>query len=261
MKTKLRSPINVPIRRRAGQSAAEKRDALLETAAERAVFPVATILIVIVMELVRRVGGGQTPLTMFFVLLGLSIAYAAWQLVRTRREVRMWTLGEQGERYVGQILDREMPAHGYRVYHDLQVRKKGRMMNIDHLLVGPNGVFLIEDKTWSKPERGQSVIKCDGKVVFRNDVAYRKPVVEAFALAKEANAYLHSLTGRSYPVKPVLVFVGWYNQAENRHDSPLLVLSEKVLASFLPRHRPQTIPSEGDIRLLVAKLDAAVETS
>lgn len=259
MRTKLRSPINVMIRRRAGQSAAEKRDALVETAAERAVFPVATILLVIVVELVRRIGGGRMSLTMLFGLLVLSVAYAAWQFVRTRREVGKWTLGEQGERYVGQILDREMSAHGYRVYHDLQIRKKGRTMNIDHLLVGPNGVFLIEDKTWSKPDRGQSVVKYDGKVVLKNGVAYRKPVVEAFALAKEANAYLHSLTGRSYPVKPVLVFVGWYNQAENRHDSPLLVLSEKVLARFLPRHRPQTIPSEGDIRLLVAKLDAAEE--
>ena len=256
-KDRFRSPINTPIRRRAGQSAAERRDLLIETCLERAMLPVLSIIPLIVAECLHRIDSRPIPFPFLFSLLACAIGFAYLHLRRTRREVRKWTLGEQGERYVGQILDREMPRFGYKVYHDIQIKKKGRMMNVDHLLVGENGVFLIEDKTWSKPERGQTVVKYDGNAVLKNGVPYRKPVIEAFALAKETNSYLHSITGRSYPVKPLLVFVGWYNQAENRHDSPLLLLSEKALASFLPRHKPKQVPTKDDLRLLAAKLDAA----
>lgn len=252
-----RSPIDgVVIRRQAGQSASAKAGALIENMAACVVFPFAVVLFTLFADLFRRANGHFGVLGFAF-LFALAAAFSVWQYFKRRDAIRHWLMGADGERYVGQILDREMASRGYRVYHDIQIRKGRRQMNIDHLLVGPNGVFLIEDKTWSKPRKGQTVVKFDGRIIYKNGVPTKAPVTEAFALAKEANAYIKGLSGVSVPVKPVLVFVGWYNEAENRHDSPLLVLSEKVLPNFLQNHRPQQVPSIQELRLVSAKLDAA----
>lgn len=252
-----RSPIEgVAIRRQAGQSASAKAEALIENMAAIVLFPFAVVVFTLIAEFMRR-ADGHLGVKGFVVLFMLAAAFSVWQYFKRRDAIRRWLMGANGERYVGQVLDREMTSRGYRVYHDIQIRKGRRQMNIDHLLVGPNGVFLIEDKTWSKPTKGQTVVKFDGKLIFKNGVPTKAPVVEAFALAKEANAYIKGLSGVSVPVKPVLVFVGWYNEAENRHESPLLVLSEKVLPNFLQNHRPQQVPTVQELRLVAAKLDAA----
>lgn len=258
-KRDLRSPIEgVKIRRQAGQSASAKADALAENLAALVMLPIFTVMLLALFELMRRMGSGISW-TGILVLAVLAVCISAVIFVRRRHRIGTWLLGAMGERVVGQILDREMPPKGYRVYHDIQIRKGRRTMNIDHLILGDNGVFLIEDKTWSKPLKGQTVVRFDGRRVYRNDVPDERPVKEAFALAKEANAYIKDLSGVSVPVKPVLVFVGWYNQAENRHDSPILVLSEKGLPNFIKNHRPQKIPTVQELRLVAAKLDAANE--
>jgi len=253
----LRSPIEgVVIRRLAGQSAAAKADALAENLAFRVVWPIATVFLLGIVELMRRMGTGLS-FSYFALLVALAVCASTLLLLKGRRKVATWSMGACGERIVGQNLDREMPSRGYKVYHDIQIRKGRRTMNIDHLLVGPNGVFLIEDKTWSKPMKGQTIVHFDGRCVYRNGVPDMRPVKEAFALAREANSYIKSLTGVSVPIKPVLVFVGWYNQADNHHDSRLLVLSEKVLPDYIKNHQPQCVPSERDLRLIIAKLDVA----
>ena len=246
-----RSPIeSMHVRRQAGQSAQAKADELCNEHALRTVMPVVIVLLAWLCSFAGTWG--------WLCMLITAILYSVWGWSRRQKEICHWQRGADGERCVGQILDREMPQLGYKVYHDIQVKKNKRKMNIDHLVVGSNGVFLIEDKTWSKPLKGQTVIRCDGTYIYREDMPgkrYSKPVTEAFALAKEANAYLRSLTGESYPVKPVLVFVGWYNYADNRNDSPILVLNERALSSFIPKHRLSSSVDLRSLTLLTTKLD------
>jgi hypothetical protein len=63
-------------------------------------------------------------------------------------------LGRDGERAVGRTLER-LVADGYHVFHDIV----GPNWNIDHLMIGPGGIFTIETKTRSKLERGHAVIR------------------------------------------------------------------------------------------------------
>ena len=129
------------------------------------------------------------------------------------------------------------------------------MLNIDHVLIGKNGVYLVETKAWRKPEKGSPEIE------YKNGVLYRagqkvddRPVREALGLAKEARHLFYDLTGRKYFVKPILVFAGWYHRVDMTHNSPVLFLNEKRISSFLPKHNPKCIPSADDIALLRAKL-------
>ena len=47
---------------------------------------------------------------------------------------------------MGQLLE-NLRADGARVFHDLV----GEGLNIDHVVVSPHGIFVLETKTWSKP--------------------------------------------------------------------------------------------------------------
>jgi Nuclease-related domain len=56
--------------------------------------------------------------------------------------------GATGEEQVGGLLDR-MPDHGWQVIHDASLGKG----NVDHILIGPPGVFTIETKSHPGPVR------------------------------------------------------------------------------------------------------------
>jgi hypothetical protein len=53
-----------------------------------------------------------------------------------------WMRGAASEEAVGGVLD-ELASDGYVVRHDLEQRSEG---NVDHLVSGPTGVFMIETK-------------------------------------------------------------------------------------------------------------------
>jgi hypothetical protein len=78
-------------------------------------------------------------------LLGLAAAAGAWWRLRFRPspETLAWQRGAAGERHVARLLD-PLVEHGWAVHHDLRV--PGSQANIDHLLVGPPGVFVVDAK-------------------------------------------------------------------------------------------------------------------
>jgi len=66
---------------------------------------------------------------------------------RLLRSAEMYERGGDGERVVGAILD-QLRQEGWAVFHD--VRWPGRpRANLDHVIVGPPGVFVIDAKNWS----------------------------------------------------------------------------------------------------------------
>ncbi len=75
---------------------------------------------------------------------------ARWQREKAERLLRsaeMWERGGDGEQAVGVILD-QLRAEGWEVFHD--VRWPGRpRANLDHVAIGPTGVFVIDAKNWS----------------------------------------------------------------------------------------------------------------
>lgn len=69
------------------------------------------------------------------------------QLDHAERAERAWAAGAEGEARVAQILD-ELQLQGWKALHD--VRWPGRpRANLDHLLVGPGGVIVIDAKNWT----------------------------------------------------------------------------------------------------------------
>jgi Nuclease-related domain len=81
-------------------------------------------------------------------LVGLAVAVlVGWRLrFRPSEQACTWQRGAQGERRTGRLLDR-LPRDGFVVFHDLAV--PGSPANVDHLVIGPTGVFVIDSKQWT----------------------------------------------------------------------------------------------------------------
>ena len=81
-------------------------------------------------------------------LAGLLVAtLVGWRLrFRPSEQVRAWQRGAAGERRTARLLDR-LTRDGYVVFHDLAVPDSSA--NVDHLVIGPTGVFVIDSKQWT----------------------------------------------------------------------------------------------------------------
>ncbi|PTN31763.1 nuclease-related domain-containing protein [Desulfonatronum sp. SC1] len=95
----------------------------------------------------------------FYLPFALFYGFGLYRMnfhINQRRNAR---LGFEGEMAVGQELN-QLLANGYNVFHDYPAGK----FNIDHVLVGPAGVFAVETKARSKPTTGDG--KADAKVFY-----------------------------------------------------------------------------------------------
>jgi Nuclease-related domain len=81
-------------------------------------------------------------------LVGLVMAALIGWRVRFRpsEQARTWQRGATGERHTARLL-RRLARDGFVVFHDLAV--PGSPANVDHLVIGPSGVFVIDSKQWT----------------------------------------------------------------------------------------------------------------
>lgn len=112
-------------------------------------------------------------------------------------EGEAWRRGALGERMAAAEMSRLGPA--WRSLHAIPVGAKGS--DIDHLLVGPGGVFTVNTKNhW------RSKVWCGGHTVIVN--GQKQPYVRNSTYeAKRAAKILSAACGRPIPVRPLLVFV------------------------------------------------------
>ncbi|MDW3214975.1 MAG: nuclease-related domain-containing protein [Ilumatobacteraceae bacterium] len=66
---------------------------------------------------------------------------------RLQREAEKWERGAEGERRIAAVLDR-LPTE-YVVFHDLQLPNS--KANVDHLVIGPTGIWAVDSKNYSNP--------------------------------------------------------------------------------------------------------------
>jgi hypothetical protein len=173
------------------------------------------------------------PHPLFFSLVaGLGIIYAIFKTRRSWKRLQSMKLGRDGERAVGQYLEQVREA-GARVFHDIV----GKDFNLDHVVLSTKGFFVVETKTWSKPARGDAKITYDGEAIRANGQTHdRDPIKQAISQAAWLRDLLKESTGRSFPVKPVIVFPGWYvDSAATRGAKArgVWLLNPKVLTAFI----------------------------
>jgi hypothetical protein len=137
----------------------------------------------------------------------------------------------------------------------------GKGFNVDHVVICEKGIYTIETKTYSKSSSGKSIIHFDGETIKVNGKLMERDAVEqAKSQAYWIGEVLQESTGKSLPVKPVVVFPGWYvERAKGKDTTALWVLNPKALPSFIG-NEPQRIATE-DVKLVAYHLSRYIRTS
>lgn len=141
-------------------------------------------------------------LAICYILMMTLLSLRFYRLFRHRQDLY---LGLDGELAVGQELNLLM-LDGYRVFHDFPADS----FNIDHIVIGPNGVFAVETKGRPKPVKGDVNIIYDGEGLKFPTHYESEPLEQAKRQATWLAKWLTSAVGSQVAVKPVLAFPGWY---------------------------------------------------
>ena len=169
-------------------------------------------------------------------------------MIRTRANYR---LGYDGERYVGEELSR-LIGLGFEIFHDVPFDG----FNIDHVVVGPRGVFVVETKTRRKKlndeGRKEFKVQFDGKNLQWSWGADSHGIEQAKNNAKTLSGWLNSATGKTVWVTPILTLPGWLVELKTPTDG-LFVLNPKQIYQACAS-QSESLP-ETQIRQICHQLD------
>jgi Nuclease-related domain len=132
------------------------------------------------------------------VVGGLAAIVAGWGLrFRASPDAVAWRRGAVGERRTARLLA-PLERHGWAVLHDLAV--PGSRANLDHLVIGPGGVFVIDSKHY----RGRLQLDLSGQLWHG-----RYPLGPALrALSFEADQAAQVLPDPGVAVVPIVAVHG-----------------------------------------------------
>ena len=161
--------------------------------------------------------------------------------MKAKAKLKPLRQGRDGEKAVGQYLEK-LRTHGAQVFHDIP--SKG--FNLDHVVIMNTGIYVIETKTYSKPDKGEAKIVFDGETVKLNgNKANNKPINQVKAAANWLGEILEESTGKKFSVKPVVVFPGWYIESTKKaKSSGIWVLNPKALPTFIGNSNKQLDPED-----------------
>ena len=252
-KRKLKSPIKDKPLRNPGQTLDEKiEEFIIDIASKYIMMPSMMILFAVLEWMQWYFKQPYNPwLYTFFAFV--SIIYSALGLFKSSKEAKSLKQGRDGEKAVGQYLD-NLREQGAKVFHDIP----GDKFNIDHAVICKSGVYAIETKTYSKPDKGESVILFDGKKLLFNGMQETdKPVIQAVAASNWLSGLIEQSTRLKFKVKPVIVFPGWFIQATSEaKTSAVWVLNPKGLPCFLSNAKEQL--SDEQVKLIAFHLSRYV---
>jgi hypothetical protein len=144
---------------------------------------------------------------------------APWRIVK-------WHVGAEGERRTEKCLER-LRRQGWYVAHDLP-NGDG---NIDHVAIGPGGVFLLDTKVWG----GVVTIDDDGVPTVTPpdtpDEAWSKPELAGY-MRRVAMEYSNDLRKRTHIrrwVQPVVVFWSPFDEGVKEAGGVIFVHGDKVV--------------------------------
>jgi hypothetical protein len=241
-KTISRSPLKEPLLRLPGQSIDEQMDRLFQgKVLNYALFALCFFLLAM-FAWIQAFSKSRINPWLISIVAGPVIAYCAVRFWQSAKEMKRLRLGRDGERAVAEQLD-IVKRQGAIVFHDLLADG----FNLDHVILSTRGAFVVETKTHSKPIKGSPSVTFDGKTILVNGFKpKRDPVAQVQGNARWLAEMLRASTGKEFPVRPVVLFPGWFVESPSRGCS-VWVLNPKALPSFI-QHEPVQI-KESDLHL------------
>ena len=172
----------------------------------------------IMLALVLTLQRPHRVVVIFFFLISAVIGVLAHQILRPLiRKRAAYRLGFHGERFVAEELNQLM-SDEFRVFHDVPFGT----YNMDHVLVGPTGVFVVETKTKRKrmAHGGEKhKVLFDGTRLNFPDGRWDTEALDQVRLNKKSlSQWLSSSTGIPIATEAILTIPGWWVERKGRAD-------------------------------------------
>jgi hypothetical protein len=200
------------------------------------VFALAPILVgsgalcVVARYLPSTVGGLVLVTVVFVFSLLLCLRWCQQRLERRAN----YYLGFFGERYVAECLD-PLKARGWFIFHDIPCVGATGKFNLDHVALGPGGVWVVETKTRRKgnarPGRKEHEVFFDGVQIIWPQGEDRAALTQASQNATWLRDWLEQMTGKTFDVASVVAVPG-YSVIERRLG-PVRLANPKNLPDVL----------------------------
>lgn len=181
------------------------------------------------------------PLWGAVVLLG-DLALVLSALFTMPKTITAWQIGAEGEGRTGRLLQ-PLEAEGFRILHDRKI--PGSRANIDHIVIGAPGIFVVETKSYSGALkiRGNDVYVAGRRKTGMIDEVKREAAAVKAALTDELAAY-------GWTVTPIICVhrsdLPWFRS----EVAGVRIVSGKDLVKRLRKADPVLSPA--DIERLVA---------
>jgi hypothetical protein len=183
------------------------------------------------------VGGSRSfsqPIAGFLTVAAVLIFFKA----SLRRWLR-WSLGTKGESAVTEVL-KNLP-HEYVVLNDIVL--PGSKGNVDHVLIGPNGIFVIETKNYS------GFVKCEDDQWFVNGRSVRSLSKQAKRNSMAVRGSIASLfkgpQAKKIPyVVPLLVFAGSRMRLKLFKPTVAVLRTSELVGFILDRDTSRVITAD-----------------
>ena len=174
---------------------------------------------------------GAIPDPRFWTLLSLIVTiYSGFQVFRLRSRVRL-SQGASGEREVARILQ-QIRYKGFVAFHNLP----GIGRNIDHVVVGPSGIYAIETK--SRGGSGTIDYRGNEELVFAGRIKDALPLRHARGSASTVQSQLNHDLEDSYAVQPLVVFLGDWDVCRHKGDFTVDVTTADKLVEYFDLQQP-----------------------
>jgi hypothetical protein len=250
-KQKKRSPLKRKPLRNPGESLQEAMQQLLDERAVPALIAAMCAIALAASEWLHWLAAMPPQPKVMSAVAVVAVFWLVCVVAGSKKQMRSLRLGLEGEKAVGQFLEAHRKP-GWHVFHDVPAKGFNKGFNVDHILIAPQGVFVIETKTYSKPMRGEAIVEFDGEKLLVSGVEpERNPITQTRAIRDWVQTLLYEGTGIRYPVKGVVVLPGWFVKGSQK-QSDIWVLSPKALQSFI-EHEPVTVKAE-DVALAHSRL-------
>ena len=138
------------------------------------------------------------------------------------RRVESFFKGARGEEHVADLLA-GLPAD-YHVFHDFAAG----MSHVDHVVVGPTGIFSVETKSW----RGSVTLE-DNEIILNGHLPDRAPVRQAAREAVAVQSALRRAGWTAGEVKPVVCFASDTFSDTQSAVGGVMVLNAEVAVGWI----------------------------
>lgn len=185
------------------------------------------------------VAGGALVFLLIQPLVGaclmlMSMLWIVWSLMAGLRRVERFFKGARGEEKVSGIL--ESLPDTYHVFNDFSAGRN----HVDHVVVGPSGVFSVETKCW----KGRVTIE-DGCILLDGQLPDRSPLAQTEKEARQVRSAL-AAAGWTGTVTPVLAFASNSFSAHRAVFNGTIIINANELKSSFETNRVIIPPAELD---------------